>query len=94
MEFDRGGPASRATGRNPYPDFLFSEMSAREYVRPDWEPTFVDYLFLSFTNGAAFSPTDTMPLSPRVKLLMAVESVSALCMSVLVIAYAVGQLKT
>jgi hypothetical protein len=35
-----------------------------------------------------------MPLSPRAKLLMATESVSALVMSVLVIAYAVGQLKS
>jgi hypothetical protein len=34
-----------------------------------------------------------MPLSPRAKMLMAVESVSALVLSVLVISYGVGQLK-
>lgn len=50
----------------------------------------MDYLCVSVTNSTAFSPTDTMPLSPRVKLLMAVECISALLVSVLVIARAVG----
>jgi hypothetical protein len=32
-------------------------------------------LYVSVTNSSAFSPTDSMPLSPRAKLLMATESV-------------------
>jgi hypothetical protein len=47
---------------------------------------------VSVTNSSAFSPTDTMPLSVRAKLLMAVESVSALMISVLVVSFAVGLL--
>ena len=34
-------------------------------------PTFIDYLYVSTTNSSAFSPTDTMPLSSRAKVLMA-----------------------
>jgi hypothetical protein len=91
-EYDRGGPAARAAGRNPYPDFLFTGMTAPELVHPHWEPTFVDYLFLSFTNASAFSPTDTMPLTSRAKILMAVQATAALITSLLVIARAVGAL--
>jgi hypothetical protein len=38
----------------------------------------VDYLYLSFTNSTAFSPTDTMPLSSWAKMLMLLQSASAL----------------
>jgi len=56
-------------------------------------PGFIDYLYVSVTNSSAFSPTDTMPLSVRAKLLMAAESVSALMLSVLVISRGVSLLK-
>jgi hypothetical protein len=69
------------------------EVAKRSSGKSGWVPGFVDYLYVSVTNSSAFSPTDTMPLSPRAKLLMALESVSALVIAVLVIAYAVGQLK-
>jgi hypothetical protein len=46
---------------------------------PDWRPHFVDYMYVSFTNSIAFSPTDSMPLNRWAKLLMLVEaSISAL----------------
>ena len=38
-------------------------MTSPNLAPPDWEPTFGDYLYLSFTNATAFSPTDVMPLS-------------------------------
>ncbi|WP_405496480.1 hypothetical protein [Streptomyces sp. NBC_00096] len=55
-------------------------------------PTLIDYLYVSVTNSTAFSPTDTMPLSTRAKLMMAVQSVAALMTSLLVIARAVSNL--
>ncbi len=103
-ELDRGGPVSRTQTprpRLPAADFRFPqdedhdaivEVAKRSAAKSGWAPGFIDYFYVSVTNSSAFSPTDTMPLSPRVKLLMALESVSALVMSVLVIAYAVGQL--
>jgi hypothetical protein len=91
-EFDRGGPAARANGRNPYPDFLFPQMTAPELARADWEPTFPDYLYLSFTNTTAFSPTDTLPLSRWAKMAMMVQSAGSLVLVALVIARAVNTL--
>ena len=89
-EYDRGGPAARAAGRNPYPDFLFTGMTTPDLVHPHWEPTFVDYLFLSFTNATAFSPTDTMPLSPWAKLAMTGQAALSLVTAALVVARAVN----
>jgi len=91
-EIDRGGPAARANARNPYPDFLFPQMTAPELAKPDWEPTFLDYLYLSFTNTTAFSPTDVMPLSRWAKLAMTIQSASSLLLVALVIARAVNTL--
>jgi hypothetical protein len=89
-EFDRGGPFTRSAGINPHPDFLFPQMSDPHIARPDWEPTFVDYLYVSFTNATAFSPTDTLPLSRWAKALMASQSLIALSALALVIARAVN----
>jgi hypothetical protein len=77
-ELDRGGPAARALARKTHPDFLFAQMTVPELIHKDWEPGFVDYLYLSFTNATAFSPTDTLPLSVRAKLFMMVEAVTSL----------------
>ncbi len=92
-EFDRGGPFARAAALNPYPDFLFPQMTQHHLARKDWEPQFADYLYVSFTNATAFSPTDTMPLTQWAKLLMAVQSAIALSTTALVIARAVNILK-
>jgi len=91
-EFDRGGPAVRASGERPFPDFLFAQMQNPEMAPPDWEPAIADYLYLSFTNAAAFSPTDVLPLSRWAKLLMLTQSVVALAVVVLVVARAVNVL--
>lgn len=89
-EFDRGGPVSRADARDPHPDFLFPQMTSPEIAHPNWTPTFLDYLYVSFTNATAFSPTDTLPLSRWAKMLMALQSAIALAAVVLVIARAVN----
>jgi hypothetical protein len=89
-EFDRGGPAARAVARKPHPDFLFSQMTAPELVDRDWEPGFVDYLYLSFTNATAFSPTDTLPMSRWAKLAMMFQSAISLITVALVVSRAVN----
>ncbi|HKT04815.1 MAG TPA: hypothetical protein VJT31_35320 [Rugosimonospora sp.] len=89
-EFDRGGPAARAVARKPHPDFLFTQMTSPELVSRDWEPTYVDYLYLSFTNATAFSPTDTLPLTGWAKLTMMGQSMISLITVALVVARAVN----
>jgi uncharacterized membrane protein len=92
-QFDRGGPAARAHARRVLPDFQFVQMQNPDLAHPDWEPQFVDYLYLSFTNATAFSPTDVMPLSRWAKLTMLGQSLVSLVTLALVIARAVNILK-
>jgi uncharacterized membrane protein len=92
-ELDRGGPVARAAGTRPYPDFLFPQMDTPELAPPDWEPGYVDYLYVSFTNATAFSPTDVLPLTRWAKLTMLAQSAISLTTVALVIARAVNILK-
>ena len=92
-EFDRGGPVHRAHGTFQFTDMLFPQMVSPEVSAPEWEPQFVDYLYLSFTNATAFSPTDVMPLARWAKLTMLVQSAVSLALGVLVIARAVNILR-
>jgi|SRR5579859_1837277 uncharacterized membrane protein len=87
--WDRGGPVERALAADTKPDFLFPQI-ADPRLDPDWQPTFVDYLYVSFTNATAFSPTDTMPLSRWAKMLMLAQSAISLVTVGLVAARAVN----
>jgi hypothetical protein len=103
-ELDRGGPVARTRLPRyelPQADFRFPQDEDDDTVIEvkrgsskigDWVPSVVDYLYMSLTNSSAFSPTDTMPLSTRAKILMGIESTSALVISVVVIAKGVGSL--
>jgi hypothetical protein len=86
---DRGGPESRANHRNGKPDWLFPQREAQEAAEEP-EPRFVDYLFLAFCTATAFSPTDTLPLTARAKLLMMLESMISLVTIVAVAARAIN----
>jgi uncharacterized membrane protein len=89
-ELDRGGPAARASRRHREPDFLFPQMANPAAAPSEWSPSFVDYLYTSFTNATAFSPTDTMPLTPSAKLLFLVQSLASLLTVALVVSRAVN----
>ncbi len=92
-EFDRGGPVARAGGTDPYPDFLFAQMTSPHLAPPHWEPSFGDYLYLSFTNAAAFSPTDVLPLSRWAKMAMTAQASVSIVTVALVVARAVNILR-
>jgi uncharacterized membrane protein len=82
---DRGGPVRRREPNPPPPDFQFPQMENPGLAEPGWHPRLFDYIYVSFTNSIAFSPTDAMPLTRWAKLLMLSESaVSA--MSILLVA--------
>lgn len=88
-ELDRGGPLRRRTGRERNADFLFAQMTL-EGGAQGWQPGFVDYLFVAFTNATAFSPTDTLPLTAGAKVLMMVQSGISLLTIALVASRAVN----
>jgi len=103
-ELDRGGPVRRRHARRvelPPADFRFpqdedhdaiDEVATRSSRTSDWMPGFVDYLYFSASNAMAFSPTDTMPLSHRAKLLMVSEAFTGFVILALVIAKSVSLL--
>lgn len=56
-------------------DFLFPHRSMEIPHYVSWMPRYTDYLYLAFTTSFAFSPTDTLPLTRRAKLLMMLQSI-------------------
>jgi hypothetical protein len=55
-------------------EFLFPQRGASLPHYESWVPRYTDYLYLAFTASFAFSPTDTMPLTRRAKMLMLLQS--------------------
>lgn len=90
-ELDVGASTGEAVDGSSI-DFLFPQMAAKDTLPAlaKWSPTFLDYLYVSMTNGSAFSPTDTMPLTHRAKALMGLQSTVSLITVALVAARAVN----
>jgi hypothetical protein len=91
-ELDNGGPRARLTAGTEGRDFLFPQQTEPPGTYGAWRPLFLDYLYVSFTNATAFSPTDAMPLSRWAKMLMLVESAASLLLAIMVVARAVNVL--
>ena len=72
--FDRGGPVRRREDNPPPADFQWPQMENPELAAPGWHPRLFDYIYVSYTNSIAFSPTDAMPLTRPAKLLMLTQS--------------------
>ena len=89
-DLDRGGPGARAEAINQHPDFMFPQMGDPDYAPDHWHPNFFDYLYTSFTNASAFSPTDVLPLTRWAKMLMLVQSLTSLLTVGLIVARAVN----
>ncbi|HKU67005.1 MAG TPA: hypothetical protein VJP85_04425 [Candidatus Baltobacteraceae bacterium] len=99
-EIDGRGPEPRAhtTVENDArrSDFLFPQMTLEPRTRAEmnWKPQFLDYVFLSFTNATAFSPTDTFPLTRTAKMLMMAEAMKSLVTIAIIAARGIGILGT
>jgi uncharacterized membrane protein len=90
-QLDRGGPEARVNHAAARKDWFFPQEGDAVSAAPaDWRPVFVDYLYLAYQTAAAFSTTDVMPLTPRAKLLMMLESVISLATILVVAARAIN----
>jgi uncharacterized membrane protein len=89
-ELDRGGPIRRREPDPPPRDFQFPQDENPALAEPNWHPRLADYVYISFTNAIAFSPTDAMPLTRRVKIMMLTESAISATTVLLVAARAVN----
>jgi len=93
---DAGGPHERArTAGHTDGAFLFPQMTMDPAAKlaageHDWEPNFVDYLFLAFNTSTALSPTDVPVLSRWAKVLMMIQAFISLLVIVLLAARAVN----
>jgi hypothetical protein len=90
---DSGGPIARQARIEHAPELMWPQTENPQLAAPGWQPAFVDYLFLSFTNSTAFSPTDTMPLTARAKMLMLVQALGSFVTVAVVAARAVNILQ-
>ena len=81
-EVDGGGPERRL--RDP--------AGRRDLAFPGdlTTPRYADYLFLAFNTATAFSPTDTMPLTTRVRMMMMAESAVSLMALAIIAARAIN----
>lgn len=59
-------------------DFLFPQRASSLPHYDLWVPRYADYLFVAFTTSFAFSPTDTLPLTRRAKMLMLLQAIVSL----------------
>ncbi len=97
-EFDGDGPFTRflypSACETPSIDFLFPQMNIDRAritgAPPNWRPQFLDYLYLSFTNALAVSPTDVMPITVTAKMLMLGESLISFVTVALILARSVN----
>ena len=74
-------------------DFAFVQMTDPDLKAKGWEARFTDYVYVAYTNASAFSPTDTLPLTRRAKMLMLLQSAVSITTLLLVAARAVNILR-
>lgn len=86
---DAADPAIRAGGGEESCDFLFPQQMIGG---SSWQPSLMDYLYVAFTNLLAFSPTDTMPLRVRTKVLFMVQSATSTFCAVVILGHAINSL--
>jgi uncharacterized membrane protein len=92
---DAGGPAKRHPGRHASADFAFPQQQQDDDgVVEGWSPGFIDYLFLAFNTSTAFSPTDTLVLARRMKVLMMLQSAISLLIVAVLAARAINTIST
>lgn len=93
---DGGGPHERGlTPGHTDGAFLFPQMTMAPEAKlaadeHEWQPNFVDYLFLAFNTSTAFSPTDVPVLSRWAKCLMMLQAMISLLVIALLGARAVN----
>jgi hypothetical protein len=96
---DGGGPIQRERSRKfGSRSFVFPQMQVEKTeqelfgIDEHWQPLFIDYLFIAFTQSSTFGPTDAPLLAPWAKLLTMVQISVSLCIVILLISRAVGVL--
>jgi hypothetical protein len=91
-ELDGGGSSRHGDADHQGTDFIFPQATLERNKERNWAPHYIDYLFLAFNTNIAYSPTDTQVISTRAKLLMMIQSLTALTLLTIIAARAVNTL--
>lgn len=76
---DRGGPVTRdSDDEQTRYDLVFPQYQSRVPGWENWHPMYLDYLYFSFFTSTTFGPTDTLPLTKRIKMVMITEAATSL----------------
>ena len=86
---DAADPAIRRAGGDESPDFMFPQQIQSDSA---WRPALMDYIYVAYTNLLAFSPTDTMPLRIRTKVLFMTQSAVSTFCAVIILGHAINSL--
>jgi hypothetical protein len=91
-EMDGGGPIRRASEEvDTRVDFVFPQMLDERWAPDGWMPRLPDFLYLSLVNAATFGPPEShFPLTGMAKLMLSLQSLSALATDTLIVARAVN----
>lgn len=87
-EIDSPGLSGRKWSKHDQ-DFQFTQQDPGNTF-PSWQPTFIDYLYLSLTNAINFAPADARPLTPQAKALMGTQALVSVFTLALVVARSVS----
>ena len=92
-ELDGGGPLVRHRDGYSPTDLLFPQIQQGGAFAQGWTPGFVDYLFVAFTASSSFSPTDTLVIGLRTKVLMMVQTLGSIVILAVLAARAINTLQ-
>ena len=93
-EIDGGGPAMRSRDGHISTDFLFPQLQIGDGTSSHgWAPNFLDYMFVAWNASTAFSPTDTLIMSHRAKVLMMIQSLTSFVTVGVLVARAINTLR-
>ena len=74
----------------PQTQLCFYQTTGLSKAIVDWEPGFIDYLFLAFNTSTAFSPTDTPVITRWAKIMCMTQSLISLTIVIMLAARAIN----
>jgi uncharacterized membrane protein len=87
-EIDSPGLTGRTWSKSDK-DFQFTQHDLPDEF-PDWQPVFLDYMYLSVTNAVNFAPADAKPLTLQAKSLMGIQAIVSVLILALLIARSIN----
>ncbi len=87
-EIDSPGLTGRTWSKSDK-DFQFTQHDL-PHEFPDWQPVFLDYMYLSVTNAVNFAPADAKPLTLQAKSLMGTQAIVSVLTLALLIARSIN----